>query len=189
LHLGPAGLVLLSAADSSFLVLPLGNDLLVVVLSAHHPDRWLLYAILATAGSIIGCFITAVVTLAGEARLEKRIGRPKQLRFLKYRVEKRVGWVLALACLMPPPFPFTPFVAGAAAFGYPMRRLLSIVAVARLIRFAAGGVLGILYGPRILSFTQTAFFTGLVYALVVVAIGGSAFSIYRLTKASSAGSR
>jgi membrane protein YqaA with SNARE-associated domain len=185
-RLGPAGLILLSAADSSFLVLPLGNDLLVIVLSAHRPDRWLLYAILATFGSVIGCFLTAAATLAGEARLEKKIVPPKRLRFLKYQVEKRVGWVLALACLMPPPFPFTPFVAGAAAFRYPMRKLLSIVAIARLIRFGAGGLLGILYGPSILSFTQTPFFTGLVYALVVIAIGGSAWSIYRWTKASPA---
>ena len=185
-RLGPAGLVLLSAADSSFLVLPFGNDLLVIVLSAHHPDRWLLYAFLATVGSVIGCFLTAAATLAGEARLEKKIAPPKRLRFLQYRVEKRVGWVLALACLMPPPFPFTPFVAGAAAFRYPMRKLLSIVAIARLIRFAAGGLLGTLYGPSILSFTETPFFTGLVYALVVIAIGGSALSIYRWTKATPA---
>ena len=36
--LGGVGLVLLGTLDSSFLMLPLGNDLLVVALTAHHPE-------------------------------------------------------------------------------------------------------------------------------------------------------
>ena len=49
------GILTLGAFDSSPLVVPLGNDLLVLALCARYHDRMLYYAVMATLGSLIGC--------------------------------------------------------------------------------------------------------------------------------------
>lgn len=73
LHLGGLGLLGFGALDSSFLVLPLGNDLLVVALCASHPSRSAYYFAMATAGSVIGCFITDWICRKGESGLRKYV--------------------------------------------------------------------------------------------------------------------
>jgi len=74
----------------------------------------------------------------GEKGLERTLGH-KRTEYVKKRVKKSAGWALALASLMPPPFPFSPFVAGAAAFQYPRKKLLSVIAASRFVRFSIDG--------------------------------------------------
>src|SRR5689334_23642439 len=123
-HLGGFGLLALGILDSSFLVMPLGNDLLIIALSARNHALMPYYAAMATAGSVLGCLLMDVVSRkGGEAGLEKRLPR-KRLEYVKAKVEKKAGWALATAALLPPPFPFTPFVIAAAALKYPRKKLL-----------------------------------------------------------------
>ncbi len=178
LHLGGLGLLLVGVADSSFLTLPLGNDLLVIVLTAAHPDRALLFAAVATLGSVLGCLITDWASRKGEAKFERFVRGRQRLSFIKYEVDQRAGWMVAVASLMPPPFPFTPFVAGAAAFGYPRHKLLVIIAAARYARFAIEAVLAIRYGRWIIAITRTPAFEHIILTLVGIAIAASGLSIY-----------
>ena len=92
--------------------------------------------------------------------------------------------VLPPASLMPPPFPFTPVVAGAAAFDYPRKKLLGVIALARIASFAAEGVLAVHYGPRVLAVVKTGVFEDVMMALTAIAVGGSALSICHWVKAS-----
>ncbi len=48
-HASGLGLFTLGAFDSSPLVVPMGNDLLVLALSARYHERMLYYAVMATA--------------------------------------------------------------------------------------------------------------------------------------------
>src|SRR5687768_4935853 len=50
--LGAPGLFLLAFVDSSFLALPEVVDILIIWMVIEHPDRWLLYGSMATAGSL-----------------------------------------------------------------------------------------------------------------------------------------
>lgn len=177
ISLGGAGLLILGTLDSSFLFVPLGNDLLMVVLTVRHHERMLMYAALATVGSVLGCFITDWVSRkGGEAGLKGRVSE-RRLKYVQRQLEKRAAVVLAFAALMPPPFPFTVFVIVAAAFQYSRVRLLSIIAVARLARFLIEGGLAIRFGRRILQLAQTPAVRGVVIAIVIVSIGGSVWSI------------
>ena len=54
---GAAGLLALGIADSSFLILPFGNDLLLLTLIARNHSRAWEYVPIATAGSVIGIFL------------------------------------------------------------------------------------------------------------------------------------
>ena len=57
-HAGGLRLLTLGAFDSSPLVVPMGNDLLVLALSERGHDLVLYYVEMATAGSLIGRFAT-----------------------------------------------------------------------------------------------------------------------------------
>src|SRR5271169_1882793 len=88
---GGLGLLTLGAFDSSPLVVPLGNDLLVLALSARYHDRMLYYAVMATLGSLIGCFATVWLSRKGSSQLKKVASRERLVNIQKL-VEKRAGW-------------------------------------------------------------------------------------------------
>src|SRR5436305_8196396 len=107
---GGPGLLVLGILDSSFLFAPLGNDLLVVALTArtHSIVSMLYYAGMSTIGSVLGCLLVDLVCRpAGEHGLERHLS-PRRLEYVRRKVMKNAAWALVLASIAPPPFPFTP---------------------------------------------------------------------------------
>lgn len=144
----------------------------------------LFYAAMAAAGSVGGTFLIDLVSRkGGEKGLEQRLPK-KRFNYVKKKVEKRAGWALALAALMPPPFPFTPVVAAAAAFQYPRKNLLAVIAGARLVRFAAEGLLAIFFGRSILKLAESTAVQVVVLAIFALAVTGSVLSILRWARRS-----
>lgn len=176
--MGGLGLVLLGILDSSFLVMPLGNDLLVIVLTARHRELMPYYAAMATVGSLLGCLILDLISRKGEeAFLEKHVSG-RRLEYVRNKIKKGAGWALAFAALMPPPFPFTPFVIAAAAFKYPRKKLFSTLAAARFVRFAIDGVLAIIFGRGILRIARTPAFEIAIFVLIAISVLASVISVY-----------
>ncbi len=175
---GGLGLLTLGAFDSSPLVVPLGNDLLMLALSARYHERVVYYVAMATAGSLIGCFATDWISRKSEGG-QKKFLSGKHLATIRTQVEKRAGWTLVVASLMPPPFPFTAFVAAAAAFRYPRKKLLGFVGVGRLVRFGIEAALAIHYGRWIIKQAQSPLLDRVMIALIVISLAGSAFAIYQ----------
>jgi membrane protein YqaA with SNARE-associated domain len=158
--------------------LPLGNDLLIVGLTARNPSHWPYYVVMASTGSVLGCWFTYLVSRkGGEEGLEKHVSK-RRLQYVQQQVEKRGGFALAFASLMPPPFPFTPFVMVTGALKYPQVRLLGIIGVCRVIRFAVEALLAERYGSRILKDANTPLVQGIVLTIVVLSIGGTAYSLF-----------
>jgi membrane protein YqaA with SNARE-associated domain len=179
---GTFGLVVMGVLDSSFLFLPLGNDLLMVGLTAQNHGRLPLYAAMAALGSTLGCLLLDLIARKGGEEGLKKIMASKRLRYLKKRVGERAGVALAVACLAPPPFPFTTVVAAASAFNYPRSKLLLIVAACRLARFTVVGLLAVWQGRRILALAKSsAFEWGMLFFIAICAVG-SAVSIYKWSK-------
>ena len=130
-HLGGPGVLALSALDSSPLFIPFGNDLLFIVMSARKHEMMTYYALMATVGSVLGCLLDdALSRKGGEKALEKRWSN-RRLASIKKYTGKSAAWALGIASLLPPPFPFTAFVAAAAALQYPRKKLLLAVSLAR----------------------------------------------------------
>src|ERR1700722_981679 len=107
---GGLGLLTLGAFDSSPLVVPFGNDILVFALNARHHNLFLYYTTMATLGSLIGCLATDWISRKSQRSLKKVVAG-KYLDFIQTQVEKRAAWTLVVASLLPPPFPFTAIVA------------------------------------------------------------------------------
>jgi membrane protein YqaA with SNARE-associated domain len=186
-HLGGVGLLIVGIIDSSFLTAPLANDFLVIALTANHPHRMPFYALMATAGSTLGCLSVDIISRKANEKVEAKVAS-RTLRFVESQFRRHAGWAVVLASLTPPPFPFTPFVALAAGTGYARKKLLGLVAVSRYVRFAAEGALAIFYGQGILRIAQSRGVEYTVIALIVIAIGGSSFTIVRAIQKARRGS-
>jgi membrane protein YqaA with SNARE-associated domain len=185
-NMGGPGLLVLGILDSSFIFAPLGNDLLVVAMTArsHSTLKMLYYAGMSTIGSMLGCLLVDIIMRkAGEKGLEKHLS-PKRLEYVRKKVEKRAGWALAVASIAPPPFPFTPFVMATAALQYSRAKMLAIVGAARMVRFTVLGLLALRFGRSILKWAEGDVVQGILIGLVVLFAVGSVISVYGWIKRS-----
>jgi membrane protein YqaA with SNARE-associated domain len=172
---GAFGLFCVGVLDSSFLFVPLGNDFLMLGLSARHHDRVPYYVIAATIGSVCGILLTLWVSKKGGEKIKHKRGRT--WKYVESQMKKNAGWSLTLGSVMPPPFPFTLFVAAAGALRVPLKKVLPYVAAGRLLRFTIEGVLAIVYGRWILSLANSPALKITMIVMIVIAIAGSAYSI------------
>jgi membrane protein YqaA with SNARE-associated domain len=186
--LGGFGLLLLGVLDSSFLFMPLGNDLLVIALTAAHPGRMLYYVLMATVGSVAGVDFTRWVSAKGGRKGIEGDRKSKRIAYVERKVKEGGGIAIATAALMPPPFPFTPFIIVAAALQYPRKKMLAIIAGCRTLRFVVEGTLALIYGRKIIRLAQSPYLQGFIVALVVISMVGSALSIYNWVRKSRKGS-
>jgi membrane protein YqaA with SNARE-associated domain len=187
---GGPGLLVLGILDSSFLFAPLGNDLLVVAMTAryHSMAKGLYYAAMSTVGSVLGCLLVDVIfRKAGEAGLERHLPA-RRLEYVKRKVANSAAWALVLASVAPPPFPFTPFVMAAAALQYPRKKMLVITGAARMVRFTGLAVLAYFVGRRILRWADNTTVQVAMFGLIVVCTVGSVISVYGWIKRSRRGS-
>jgi len=94
--------------------------------------------------------------------------------------------MLFIACVAPPPFPFTAVIAAASAFQYPRRRLLTVTLASRLVRFVTLGVAAIVFGRRVLRFIDSTSFVWFMGGFSVIYVVGSAISVIRWIRRSRA---
>lgn len=184
IRLGIFGLFLMSALDSSFLVLPFGNDLLLIALVSSNRDSfiWIAYVLVSAIGSVIGVFvIDMLMRKAGEKGLERFVSE-KKIKKLKSKMENKAGVTVFLATLMPPPFPFTPAVMTASALQTPRKNLLIAVFVGRLLRFGIEAVLALYFGRQLIAWINSDVLAYFVYALVGIAIVLSTLSLIKWFK-------
>jgi membrane protein YqaA with SNARE-associated domain len=190
--LTPVGIVLMGVLDASMVFfLPLGIDFIIILMTARKPELFWLYAILATVGSIIGAAGTFWIgKKAGEKGLSRFIS-PRRLKRVEERVNRGAS-VVALLGLIPPPFPFTPFVLAGGALGMNAWAFLGSLAVVRAFRFGIEAALAHRYGSQILRWMRTPTFkmvVGVFIALAVIGTIVSAIALYRSSRTSRAAAK
>ena len=177
LRLGVVGPLILGVADSSFLFLPFGNDLLVVLLVARNHANLIACVLTASVGSTLGVAVLDLVCRKGGEEGLKKMMKPARLEYFKRRMSRRAAIAIGLACLAPPPFPFTLVIASASAFDYPRTRLLGMVFTVRSIRFILVGLLAIHFGRRILRIANAPATEWIMLGFISVCALGSAFQV------------
>ena len=186
------GVVLLAALDSTFFfTLPLGIDAVVVLLASRGGLYFWLTPGLATAGSLAGAALTYWTgAKIGEAGV-KHFCPPAWLERVQRRL-KGSAVTLAALDLMPPPFPFTPFVLASGAIGMNAWSFLGSLAAVRVCRFGVEALLAHFYGSQILRWMRTPTFKMVVGVFIVLAVIGtvvSAIALYRSSRTSRRGAR
>ena len=173
------GPLVMGFMDSSFLMLPFGNDLVVISLVARHHSGYLWYVLSAVVGSTLGTLLLDLVARKlGETGLQKVTGQ-RRFEYMKRKIGENGSYAVALACLSPPPFPFTAVVSTVCALGYPRKKLLAIVAISRALRFLLLGYLAMRYGRLIIRVANSSPFRWAMFFFVFVCIAGSVFSLLK----------
>jgi len=176
-RLHAAGPLLLGILDSSFLFLPFGNDLLIVLLTARSHHIVILVVLSAALGSTIGVFLLDIVSRKGGEEGLKKTMRPKRLAYVEKKIREHALLAIAVACIAPPPFPFTVVIAASSAFQFPRVRLLSVVFLVRTIRFLLVELLAVWKGRQILRIERSPEFEWFMLGFIAICVIGSVFSV------------
>lgn len=149
-HLGAAGLFFLAILDSSPIPTFGGPDIVTAILAASRRALWYEYAACATAGSVIGAYLTFhLARKAGSAYLEKKFRKSVMRRFQQFFKKWGTGTLIA-STMIPLPTPTSMFFAAAGASDYPQARFLGIVAVSRTVRYFGIAYVASVYGRSLL---------------------------------------
>ena len=187
--LGAWGLAALAIVDTSSVPVPI--DALVIDYVAHDHDKFLIYCLMAAAGSAIGSMVPYYFGRAGgELFLLKRINR-QRYEALRDKFERQEFLAIMIPAMMPPPMPVK--VIEFAAGVFEMKPLLYFGAVfaGKFLRFGLEGLITILYGPAILNTIGRALHEHLGYVLggIGVLVGLLVFYIVRKLFAKRRGMR
>src|SRR6202789_2312706 len=177
IHLGGPGLILLGIADNSLIPLPGSTDVVTVLLAAHRREPWFYYTIMATAGAMLGGYLTyRMARKGGKETLEKRFSQRKVKKV--YAIFERWGFAaVAIPAILPPPFPIVPMLLAAGAMQYPTRKFLTALAVGRGIRYTILAYLGFHYGRTIVKFFDLYYWPVLI-ALIAFSVLGGLYGLY-----------
>jgi len=181
-HIGYFGPLVMGILDSSFLVLPFGNDLVVVGLVAQHPKGIALYVISAAIGSSLGAIILALVARKiGEDGIRKVAG-DRRYEKLRKRVGERSAIAVFMAGIAPPPFPFTTVIAAVGALDYPIWRIVAVNFLARGLRFTILAILALKFGKAVLQIAKSPAFEWTMIAFIALCVVATAMSIWHWVK-------
>lgn len=148
---GAAPMMLLVAiADSSLLSLPEINDIITVTRIAHNPNEVYLFPLIPSLGSVIGCLILYRIARQGRNFLTKKF-HPRHLERVEALYKHWGLLALAIPALLPPPLPFKIFVATAGALGYPLKRFILTILIARMVRYYAWGIAAYFWREEVLQ--------------------------------------
>lgn len=180
-RLGGLGLIAVGIADNSVIPLPGSMDVFTIWLAASNRRFWFYYAIMATLGALIGAYITyALARKGGKEAVEHRFDKKKAEKLFQ-KFEKRGFWTIAVACILPPPFPLVPVLIAAGALQYDRKKFLGAIATGRGVRFMVVAGMGAIYGDAIVGFFRQ-YYQPALYTLLALAIVGGIVAIYQYMK-------
>jgi membrane protein YqaA with SNARE-associated domain len=182
--LTPFGIVLIGILDASMVFfLPLGIDFVAIIMTARKPELFWLYALLATFGSVAGAGGTFWIGKAAGEHGLSRFVNARRLEGVKARIDRGAIVVAALG-LIPPPFPFTPFVLASGALGVNAWTFMGTLAGARALRFGVETALAAHYGSQILRWMKTPIFKSIIGTFIALAVIGTIVSAIALVRSS-----
>jgi membrane protein YqaA with SNARE-associated domain len=148
LPFGAPGVFLLALADSGLVPIAEGVDVLLFAQVVRQPGRALLYAALATAGSLLGCiFLYYISRLAGEVALARRAS-PQRIERVRRQIEKYEALTLVLPAMVPLPLPMKLFVIASGVFRVHFARFVIAIAFARVVRYFGIALLAYHFGNQ-----------------------------------------
>jgi membrane protein YqaA with SNARE-associated domain len=162
---GPAGILLLSILDSSGVPVAGVFDALLILIAVERPGVAWLCAAFAVIGSTVGNTVLFSMAHRGGRRfMDKAAPEGRAARFQTWFA--RYGLVTVFVpALVPIPMPLKVFVISAGVLGTSYRQFVSVVLVARLVRYFGEAWLGVTLGRE-----SAGFLTSHVWQFVVGAV-------------------
>jgi membrane protein YqaA with SNARE-associated domain len=166
----------LGLLDMSFLA-PGSFDALLIVLTVARKELWWYYALMATAGSVLGTWPTFHLgRKGGEQAIERRLG-PRRAKIIYSAFQRWGFWSLFAGAIAPPPMPASAFILVAGALRYPYPRFLLSWTAARLLRFTVLAWVIARYGSDIFHWFR-GYNRPALWTLAIVGTTAAAVALY-----------
>jgi membrane protein YqaA with SNARE-associated domain len=178
--LGAWGVFLVAAIDGSSIGLPV--DAIVVGYVYTNRPRFLLYVLMAAAGSTLGSIVVYVIGYkGGEELLRKRIS-PDRFARIHNAFDQHPFWSLMFPAMLPPPTPFKLFALAAAVSEMKFGHYLLAIFSGRVVRFLLLALLTLKYGPNVVHVLGELVRRHAYWVLLVIAAGVVVWMVVRKTR-------
>jgi membrane protein YqaA with SNARE-associated domain len=178
------GILIAAAADGAAVGLPI--DVVVGGYVAQNHERWLIYVLMAAAGSALGSLVIYALGYAGgEELLRKRVSS-ERFEKMHNAFEKHPFWSLMFPAMLPPPTPFKVFVLAAAVAEMSIGHFLLAIFFGRVVRFVVLAILIMYFGPGAVHVMRVFFSHHFHWVLAAVAVAVVGWLIFRRRKRASA---
>lgn len=169
-HFGGIALAPLAVLDSSIIPTFGSLDLLTAWLAAGSPDLWWYYALMSTAGSLIGALLMYRMGLRMESLwIEKKIGKAR-LKQIGNAIEHHGSGAIFVSTIAPPPFPTSWFFVIAGAFSLPRKKFIVAVLVGRALRYGLLTLIAAHYGRHFLRYLRHPLHYALISAIITASL-------------------
>jgi membrane protein YqaA with SNARE-associated domain len=167
--LGSWGVFAIAALDAAALGLPM--DPIVAAYVYQNRSRFLLYVLMASAGSALGSIVLYVIGYTGGEQLLRRHISPERFEKFHRAFQKHPFWSLMFPAMLPPPTPFKLFVLAAAVSEMQFSHFLLAIFAGRFVRFLTLSVLTLVFGPEFVRISGALFREHAHWVLAAVAVG------------------
>ncbi len=151
---GGGGLFVVTFFDSSILSFPFFPDAVLIELCISNHARMPYYAAMAAIGSLFGSLVLYFLAeKAGEAFFHKHAGGKAEK--IKEWVDNNGFLSAFFPALLPPPFPFKPFVLAEGVFQVPAKTFILAILLGRALRYGGEGILAVRYGDAALVYLKS----------------------------------
>jgi len=173
---GSWALFLLALSESSFFPVP--PDVLLIALAVSIPKKSFKYALICTAGSLIGGCLGYLIGWQFMITVGEKIiqfyGLTHKMQYIRDMYMQYDAWAIGIAGFTP--IPYKVFTISAGAFGINFTVFVIASAVSRALRFFLVGWLIYIFGPRIKTFIEKYFN---ILAITFVALLAAGFAIIK----------
>jgi membrane protein YqaA with SNARE-associated domain len=170
---GSWALFVLAFCESSFFPVP--PDVLLIALAVSIPKKSFKYALICTAGSLIGGCLGYLIGWQFMITVGEKIiqfyGLTHKMQYIKNLYMQYDAWAIGIAGFTP--IPYKVFTISAGAFDINFTVFLVASAISRAARFFLVGWLICIFGPKIKTFIEK-YFNLLAIAFVILLVAGFA---------------
>lgn len=168
---GTWALFLLAFSESSFFPIP--PDVLLIALAVAVPRKSLKYALVCSAGSVLGGCFGYLIGWQFMAGIGEKIisfyGLSAKVEYIGALYQEYDAWAIGIAGFTPIPYKVFTISAGMFHINFPVFIFASIVS--RSARFFLVGGLIYIFGPQIQAFIEK-YFNILAVAFTILLVGG-----------------
>ena len=164
---GGVALFAIAFAESSFFPVP--PDVLLIPLALAKTSWALLFAAVATLGSLAGGILGYFIGDKGGRPLLKRFFKPEKVALVQDYYRRYDVWAVGIAGFTP--IPYKLFSISAGAFGLDLKRFVLASMVGRGGRFFLVGLAILVFGESVKAFLDE-YFDFAVIAFAILFIGG-----------------
>jgi membrane protein YqaA with SNARE-associated domain len=174
----------IAALDGAAFGLPV--DVAVGGYVSQNHARWLLYVLMASAGSALGSLVVYAIGYAGgEELLRKRVS-PARFEKLHAAFDEHPFWSLMFPAMLPPPTPFKIFALGAAVAEMSISHFLLAIFAGRMVRFTVLAILVVEFGPGVVHTLRIFFSHHFHWILIAALVALAAWLLLRRRRAPQA---